>query len=96
MNHVPITALRFSFAADLVTCLHAGSLKCFKVAQEYFRGFWPMQTALVVGNHDLEGEDFETDEENLAAWSKVGRYISTWLNGTALRRQGWHVYLSCH
>ena len=53
-----------------------------------------MQTALVVGNHDLEGEDFETDEENLAAWSQVGRYISTWLNGTALRRQGWHVI--CH
>jgi len=34
-------------------------------------GFLPVKSALVVGNHDLEGEDFETDEENLAAWTQV-------------------------
>lgn len=31
-----------------------------------------MPVALVTGNHDLEGTEFETDEENLAAWSEAG------------------------
>ena len=30
-----------------------------------------MPTALVTGNHDLEGTEFETDEANLAAWTEV-------------------------
>ena len=46
-------------------------MACFKRAYQYISGFLPVHTALVVGNHDLEGEDFETDEENLAAWRQV-------------------------
>lgn len=46
-------------------------MACFKRAHQYISGFLPVRSALVVGNHDLEGEDFETDEENLAAWRQV-------------------------
>ncbi|EIE19713.1 Metallo-dependent phosphatase [Coccomyxa subellipsoidea C-169] len=46
-------------------------MACFRRAHTYISGFLPVRTALVVGNHDLEGEDFETDEENLAAWREV-------------------------
>lgn len=51
--------------------MHAGSMACFLRAHEYISGFKPVPAALVVGNHDLEGDDFETDEENLAAWRQV-------------------------
>jgi hypothetical protein len=47
-------------------------MHCFKTADSYLRGFFPIRSALVIGNHDLEGEEFETDEANLAAWTKVG------------------------
>ena len=49
----------------------AGSMHCFKTADNYLRGFLPIRSAMVIGNHDLEGEEFETDEGNLAAWTKV-------------------------
>ncbi len=49
---------------------------CFRVADAYLNGFSPIRSALVTGNHDLEGEDFETDEANLAAWTKVSRCYS--------------------
>lgn len=44
-----------------------GSNPCFAVARDYLQGF-ALPTALVLGNHDLEGDEFETDEANLAAW----------------------------
>lgn len=47
---------------------------CFRVADAYLKGFLPIRSAIVTGNHDLEGEDFETDEANLAAWTKVNRH----------------------
>ena len=40
-------------------------------AERYLAGF-DAPRALVTGNHDLEGEDFDTDEANLAAWRQVG------------------------
>jgi hypothetical protein len=46
-------------------------MHCFKTAENYLRGFLPIRSAVVIGNHDLEGEEFETDEANLAAWTKV-------------------------
>ena len=45
---------------------------CFRVADAYLKGFLPIRAAVVPGNHDLEGEEFETDAANLAAWTKVG------------------------
>ncbi|KAK9802059.1 hypothetical protein WJX73_008858 [Symbiochloris irregularis] len=47
-----------------------GSHKCFLTAKEYLDGF-KVPYAVITGNHDLEGNDFETDDDNLAAWSKV-------------------------
>ena len=44
---------------------------CFKTADNYLRGFLPIKSAVVIGNHDLEGEEFESDEANLAAWTKA-------------------------
>ncbi len=55
----------------------AGSMACFRRAHTYISGFLPVRTALVVGNHDLEGEDFETDEENLAAWREVSLFLAS-------------------
>ena len=49
----------------------AGSRACFRVAAEYLAGFGGVPRALVVGNHDLEGSEFATDEANLAAWVQV-------------------------
>lgn len=39
-------------------------------AARHLAGFG-VPRALVTGNHDLEGEDFDTDEANLAAWQQV-------------------------
>ena len=50
--------------------LVVGGIKCFQVAKEFLDGF-AIPAALVAGNHDLEGEEFETDEENLLAWQQV-------------------------
>ena len=41
------------------------------MAAEYLDGFLPVPAALVVGNHDLEGAEFESDAANLAAWAQV-------------------------
>ena len=49
----------------------AGSRECLRVAAEYLSGFGAVPRALVVGNHDLEGDEFETDDQNLAAWVQV-------------------------
>ena len=37
---------------------------------KFLSGFG-VSAATVAGNHDLEGEDFETDEANLQAWREV-------------------------
>lgn len=47
-----------------------GSRDCFQRGLEYLAGFGA-PTTLVLGNHDLEGDEFETDEENLAAWHET-------------------------
>lgn len=39
-------------------------------AEQYLAGFG-VPRALVTGNHDLEGDDFDTDEANLEAWRQV-------------------------
>ncbi len=60
----------------------AGSMYCFRVADAYLKGFSPIRSAVVTGNHDLEGEDFETDEANLAAWTKVSSSPVFWPGNT--------------
>ena len=39
-------------------------------AEQYLASFG-VPRALVTGNHDLEGDDFDTDEANLEAWRQV-------------------------
>ena len=60
-----------------ISLTFAGSMYCFRVADAYLKGFSPIRSAVVTGNHDLEGEDFETDEANLAAWTKVSQIVLT-------------------
>ncbi|GLC68750.1 hypothetical protein PLESTF_000732800 [Pleodorina starrii] len=55
----------------------SGSRKCFEFARQFLDGFG-VPYALVTGNHDLEGDEFETDEENLEAWSEVFRQPHYW------------------
>lgn len=60
-----------------------GSRKCFDLAKSYLDSF-NVPVGLILGNHDLEGDEFETDAENLSVWrekfaqnhywsSKIGR-----------------------
>lgn len=59
-------------ALPSMTQLHSwlGSRNCFKVAVDYLSGFGVPYT-LVLGNHDLEGDEFEEDADNLAAWQEA-------------------------
>eukprot|EP01026_Neomeris_dumetosa_P064974 TRINITY_DN6220_c0_g1_i9.p1 TRINITY_DN6220_c0_g1~~TRINITY_DN6220_c0_g1_i9.p1 ORF type:complete len:477 (+),score=54.31 TRINITY_DN6220_c0_g1_i9:74-1504(+) len=54
-----------------------GSIECFALAQEYLKGF-EAPTKLITGNHDLEGEEFMTDEANLEAWQKAFQQNHYW------------------
>lgn len=49
-----------------------GSAACFATANQWLRSL-QAPTLLVVGNHDLEGEEFATDQDNLRAWQQVRR-----------------------
>lgn len=49
---------------------HAGSRACFQVAVEYLSAF-QVPVRLITGNHDLEGDEFEEDAENLTAWHQA-------------------------
>ncbi len=49
---------------------HTGSRACFTTAAAWLESIG-FPTLLVIGNHDLEGEEFVTDEENLDAWLQV-------------------------
>ncbi|GMH43730.1 hypothetical protein BSKO_11652 [Bryopsis sp. KO-2023] len=44
-----------------------GSQECFDRALDFVDSFG-VPRALVLGNHDLEGAEFDTDQENLNAW----------------------------
>ena len=55
---------------EFTHAIPAGSWGCFRLAAEYM-GRFGLPAALVTGNHDLEGEEFQTDEDNLAAWTQV-------------------------
>lgn len=47
-----------------------GSQQCFDTAKAFLDGIGA-PVRLVTGNHDLEGAEFPTDAENLAAWCRV-------------------------
>ncbi|KAG2492808.1 hypothetical protein HYH03_008968 [Edaphochlamys debaryana] len=67
----PVPGARVTQLGDLGHGKHSsGSRRCFQFAKDFVDGFG-LPYALIVGNHDLEGEDFETDEENLAGWEQV-------------------------
>uniref|UniRef100_A0A383VZZ7 Calcineurin-like phosphoesterase domain-containing protein n=1 Tax=Tetradesmus obliquus TaxID=3088 RepID=A0A383VZZ7_TETOB len=54
-----------------------GSRACFQTAVEYLDGF-QAPVALILGNHDLEGDEFEEDVENLAAWHEAFQQHHYW------------------
>ena len=57
-----------------------GSAACFATANQWLATLHA-PTLLVVGNHDLEGEEFATDEDNLGAWQQArGAVINTTIN----------------
>jgi len=47
-----------------------GSQQCFDTAKDFLSGFG-FPVGVITGNHDLEGEEFKTDEDNLAAWLRT-------------------------
>ena len=56
----------------MIAPLCATHRACFDTAVAYLGGFG-CGFGLVTGNHDLEGAEFATDEENLAAWHQARR-----------------------
>eukprot|EP00898_Chlorokybus_atmophyticus_P003927 jgi/Chlat1/4535/Chrsp29S08895 len=50
-----------------------GSRECFAEAKKFLDSF-ESPYLLVTGNHDLEGDEFATDAENLAAWRSAFRH----------------------
>lgn len=54
-----------------------GSQACFDRARDFLDAF-PVPKAMVLGNHDLEGAEFETDEDNICAWSTTFRQRHYW------------------
>lgn len=72
-----------------------GSRNCFDLAKSYLDSF-NVPVGLILGNHDLEGDEFETDEANLSAWkekfaqnhfwsSKIGRVTFVGLSTVRFR-----------
>lgn len=55
---------------DVGTGTTSGSTAAFETARSYLASF-EVPFHAITGNHDLEGTDFDTDEENLAAWQKA-------------------------
>jgi len=54
-----------------------GSSACFDLASQFLNSF-ALPTAMVLGNHDVEGDEFETDEANLAAWHSTFKQRHYW------------------
>lgn len=54
-----------------------GTRGCFEVALDYMSGFG-VPFSLITGNHDLEGHEFDTDEQNLVAWHEVFNQRHYW------------------
>ncbi len=70
--------------------------------RDYMEGFG-LPYALVLGNHDLEGDEFDTDQDNLAAWEQVGERMCRlrlgvlgWVGGAAGRFQHTQACVSLH
>ncbi|KAG2491261.1 hypothetical protein HYH03_010467 [Edaphochlamys debaryana] len=67
----PVPGARVAQLGDLGHGKHAsGSQRCFKFAKDFLDGFG-VPYAMITGNHDLEGDEYETDEANLSAWKEV-------------------------
>lgn len=77
-GEVPLDGARLLQLGDLGSGkVASGSRSCFELANKYLSGF-EVPKALITGNHDLEGEEFDTDEENLAAWREVFQQPHSW------------------
>jgi hypothetical protein len=71
-------AQRIVQLGDLGSYEHGpGSTGCFKRGKSYLDSF-NLPTAMVLGNHDLEGAEFDTDEQNLAEWRSIFRHRHFW------------------
>jgi len=55
---------------------------CFDTALAFLGGFGS-PFGVILGNHDLEGAEFETDEQNLAAWQEARHVPRVVLSGGA-------------
>ncbi|KAL6762491.1 Metallo-dependent phosphatase-like protein [Haematococcus lacustris] len=72
------TGARVVQLGDLGHARHAsGSVACFEFARDYLDSF-QVPYSLVLGNHDLEGEEFETDSDALQGWQRVWRQPYAW------------------
>ncbi|KAK2076394.1 hypothetical protein QBZ16_000919 [Prototheca wickerhamii] len=54
-----------------------GSSPCFQRSKEWLDRF-QLPVGLITGNHDLEGLEFETDEDNLEAWRQTFQQREFW------------------
>lgn len=62
---------------DLGTGSTSGSREAFKRARQYLDSF-DVLYSLITGNHDLEGVEFDSDSDNLTAWSEEFQQSHYW------------------
>lgn len=62
---------------DVGTGATSGSPAAFDAARVYLDGFGAPRHS-ITGNHDLEGTEFDTDDENLAAWQHAFGHHHHW------------------
>lgn len=62
---------------DVGTGALSGSPAAFETARLYLQSF-KVPVHAITGNHDLEGTDFDDDEENLAAWEAAFKQSHYW------------------
>eukprot|EP00798_Chlamydomonas_sp_ICE-L_P001369 gene1369-32733_t len=57
----------------------SGSRSCFEFAKKFIDSFTGAKAALILGNHDLEGAEFDEDGENLACWQETFQQPHYWM-----------------
>lgn len=72
-------AARVVQLGDLGTGPTSGSVHAFEAARTFLEGFH-VPYDLVTGNHDLEGPEFDTDADNLAAWQDTFQRRHHWVH----------------
>ncbi|KAF5837188.1 Metallo-dependent phosphatase-like protein [Dunaliella salina] len=75
----PLPGARICQLGDTGHSKHAsGSRASAQFARDFLDSFSGIPRAVVLGNHDMEGDEFPTDPDNLEAWQEVWQQPHHW------------------